>query len=223
MPIKLLLFGVIFLFAFVVSSEAQNKSDNIKSIKIGDQIWMVKNLNVDHYRNGDPIPEVKDIEKWANLKTGAWCYFINDPILGAIYGKLYNGYAVNDPRGLAPVGWHVPSDSEWGVLFASLGGNSVAGGKLKYIDSNLSINDLLSCTSIDGTNEHDFSAIQCNSRSEYGTFIFDVGFGHCSFWTSTKINTYKACGRIFDYFSDHIFRLDFNKGYGLSVRCIKGN
>src|SRR5262245_42075520 len=83
------------------------------AVKIGKQVWKIKNLNVSHYRNGDPIPQVKNNAKWAALTTGAWCWYNNDSANGAVYGKLYNWYAVNDPRGLAPEGWHIPSDGEW--------------------------------------------------------------------------------------------------------------
>jgi hypothetical protein len=86
--------------------------NTINIVAIGNQEWTTSNLNVSKYRNGDIIPEVKDPKKWANLKTGAWCYYDNDPKNGAIYGKLYNWYAVNDPRGLAPEGFHVPSKVE---------------------------------------------------------------------------------------------------------------
>src|SRR5690606_33259564 len=79
----------------------------------------------------DVIPQVTDPTIWGNLTTGAWCYYNNDPANEIIYGKLYNWYAVNDPRGLAPVGWHIPSDSEWTILTDYLGGFEVAGGKMK--------------------------------------------------------------------------------------------
>jgi hypothetical protein len=84
----------------------------IETVVIGTQEWTKINLNVSKYRNGDIIPEVKDPKKWAKLTTGAWCYYNNDPKNGAIYGKLYNWYAVNDPRGLAPEGFHVPTIDE---------------------------------------------------------------------------------------------------------------
>jgi len=96
---------------------------------------MCKNLDVDHYRNGDPIPEVQDSAQWVNLKTGAWCYYNNSDSLGKIYGKFYNWYAVNDPRRLAPIGYHVPSDAEWTVLSTFLGGNKGSGGKMKETDT----------------------------------------------------------------------------------------
>src|SRR5215831_16955339 len=106
-----------------------NDPGRYASIKIGHQKWMAKNLDVTHYRNGDKIPQVKNKAAWKALTTGAWCWYNNDSANGAIYGKLYNWYAVNDPRGLAPTGWHIPSDAEWDTLATHLGSN--AGGKLK--------------------------------------------------------------------------------------------
>ena len=95
---------------------------------------MVKNLDVATYRNGDPIPHVTDAAAWAALTTGAYCYYDNDSATyAATYGKLYNWYAVNDPRGLAPAGWHVPSEAEWTELTNCLGGETVAGGKMKAV------------------------------------------------------------------------------------------
>ena len=85
-------------------------------VAIGKQVWMNANLNVDKFRNGDPIPEVKTEEEWllaGKNNQPAWCYYDNDPANGEKYGKLYNWYAVNDPRGLAPVGYHIPTDAEW--------------------------------------------------------------------------------------------------------------
>lgn len=87
------------------------------------QEWSSVNLSVIRYRNGDEIPQVQDPNEWANLTTGAWCYYNNDPN-NESYGKLYNWYAIEDPRGLAPEGWHVPLDSEWETLssFINLAG-----------------------------------------------------------------------------------------------------
>src|SRR5215831_11122978 len=106
-----------------------NETGKYTSIFIRGQRWMTTNLAVTHYRNGDPIPQVQNVAKWAALTTGAWCWYKNDSATGAAYGRLYNWYAVHDPRGLAPAGWHVPSDAEWDTLQAHLGNN--AGGKLK--------------------------------------------------------------------------------------------
>jgi uncharacterized protein (TIGR02145 family) len=100
-------------------------------VTIGTQVWSGCNLDVTTYRNGDPIPEVTDQGAWNSLTTGAWCYYENTTSNGTTYGKLYNWHAVNDPRGLAPNGYHVPSDEEWTTLVNYLGGDNVAGGHLK--------------------------------------------------------------------------------------------
>jgi len=112
-----------------IGGENSTQQDNIATVTIGTQVWMATNLDVSYYRNGDIIPQVTDSAQWATLTTGAWCWYNNDSTTGAVYDKLYNWYAVNDPRGLAPTGWHVPSDSEWHATGTFLGGN--AGGKMK--------------------------------------------------------------------------------------------
>ena len=105
-----------------------------QTVTIGTQVWMTKNLDVSTFRNGDTIPQAKTTEEWKRAgenQQPAWCYYDNDPANGAKYGKLYNWYAVNDSRGLAPVGYHVPSDAEWTKLTDFLGGESVASTKMK--------------------------------------------------------------------------------------------
>jgi uncharacterized protein (TIGR02145 family) len=105
---------------------------NYRTVIIGTQTWMAENLDVDKFRNGDPIPQAKSNTEWEQAgknKMPAWCYYDNDPKNGAKYGKLYNWYAVNDSRGLAPEGWHVPSDAEWTTLGDHLGDE--AGKKMK--------------------------------------------------------------------------------------------
>ena len=110
------------------------KTAVIKTVTIGTQVSMAENLNVSTFRNGDPIPEIKSNEAWGNAykeNKAAWSYYDNDPANGSKYGKLYNWYAVNDPRGIAPKGWHVPTDKEWQTLTTTLGGQSVAFAKMK--------------------------------------------------------------------------------------------
>ena len=94
------------------------------TIKIGKQIWMANNLNVEHFRNGDKIPEIKSKTEWVRTKKPAFCYYNNNHLYGKSYGKLYNWYAVNDPRGLAPEGWHIPSKHEWQILQAHVADNT---------------------------------------------------------------------------------------------------
>lgn len=105
-----------------------------KTVKIGAQEWLAENLNTERFRNGDLIPQAKTVEEmktYSNAKEPAWCYYNFDPKNGKIYGKLYNGYAIDDSRGLAPKGWHVPSNDEFILLVEQLGGKETARFKLK--------------------------------------------------------------------------------------------
>ena len=98
---------------------------------IGEQIWMLENLKTTKYKNGDPIPNVTDAHQWVHLTSGAYCDYNNDVNNGITYGHLYNTYVIHDKRGVCPAGWHVPRDSDWRKLTHYLGGDSLAGGKLK--------------------------------------------------------------------------------------------
>ena len=128
---------VIFLFPGLFSMRKKNgvnDKENYKSIKIDNQVWMAENLDVGNFRNGDPVPEAKTDEEWVSAgKEGkpAWCYYENKIENGISYGRLYNWYAINDPRGLAPEGWHVPTDEEWRKVTLFLGGEDAAGTKMK--------------------------------------------------------------------------------------------
>jgi uncharacterized protein (TIGR02145 family) len=193
--------------------------DQYQPLTIGTQVWMLKNLNVDHYRNGDSIPEVRDSTTWVNLTTGAWCFYNNDPELGKIYGKLYNWYAVNDQRGLAPEGWHVPSDSEWTKLTTFLGGENHAGGKLKSTGT-IEAGDGLWRTPNEGaTNESGFTALPGSSCLNYTSFVNIGYFG--TWWSSTEyVKSYAWYINL--YFSiTYLYRGGAGNVQGHSVRCVK--
>ena len=122
--------SILFCFIILFGSCKDNKE-----VKIGNQIWTSRNLDVSSFSNGDPIPEAKTEEEWraaSSNQTPAWCYLENNPANGKKYGKLYNWYAVHDPRGLAPKGWHIPNNEEWSILIEYLGGEKKAGKKLKH-------------------------------------------------------------------------------------------
>jgi uncharacterized protein (TIGR02145 family) len=107
-----------------------------QTVVIGSQVWMTKNLDVAIFRNGDTIPQATSEEAWiaaAENMQPAWCYYNNDPKNGKKYGKLYNWYAVNDPRGLAPMGFHIPSEEEWNILNVYLDNGVSSGKKMKSI------------------------------------------------------------------------------------------
>ena len=189
-------------------------ADAMPTIQIGTQKWMTKNLDVAFYRNGEPIPQVTNPTAWAGLITGAWCYNNNDSTLGNKYGKLYNWYAVNDPRGLAPQGWHIPSDAEWTALEAPLGGLSVAGGKMKEAGT-------LNWTSPNtgGNNNSGWAGLPGGYRNSNGTFNLVGNFG--LWWSSTENVTTTAWSRYLYYTTGNITR-DFNLNEtGFSVRCLR--
>ena len=194
-----------------------------RSVKIGDQEWMDKNLNVNYYRNGDLIPQVKDPIEWESLTEGAWCFYENDHYHGRVYGRFYNWYAVNDPRGLAPIGWHVPSDKEWQSLEREIGmtweesekndRRGEVGGKLKKNGT-----DYWREPNSDATNETNFTALAGGYRDDKGIFNY---FGYCiPFWTSSAKNDFNAWARDLYYLNSGIYRGSVNMRYGLSVRCI---
>jgi uncharacterized protein (TIGR02145 family) len=182
---------------------------------ICDQDWMIKNLDVDHYRNGDPIPQVTDPAIWATLTTGAWCWYANNSANGPVYGKLYNWFAVNDPRGLAPVGWHVPSDAEWTTLTDCLGGESVAGGKMKEAGTTH-----WQSPNTGADNSSGFTGLPGGARDPNGTFTVD--FGYVGFWwSSTEYNTANAWDRDLYYGNAIAYRYYNGKAIGFSVRCVR--
>jgi uncharacterized protein (TIGR02145 family) len=174
---------------------------------------MVKNLDVSTYRNGDPIPQVTDSATWNNLTTGAWCYYNNDPANGAIYGKLYNWYAVMDPRGLAPAGWHIPTLMEWYTTRDYLGGGNLAGGNMKSTGTSL-----WQSPNTGATNSSGFTAlpggyrINISGRDSYGIGQFG------SWWAN---ETQVATSTIITYNSARIEFPGLIQYWGNSVRCVR--
>jgi uncharacterized protein (TIGR02145 family) len=189
------------------------------SVKIGTQKWMTTNLSVNRYRNGDKIPQVRSNAAWKALTTGAWCWYNNDSANGAVYGKLYNWYAVNDPRGLAPAGWHVPSDAEWDTLETRLGKN--AGGKLKDTGTIEAGTGLWHAPNKGATNKFGFTGLPGGFRDYNSPFTY-IGFvGY--WWSSTEDGTTNAWYRALDRIYKDIGGGGgpTNKRDGFSVRCIK--
>lgn len=197
-----------------------------QTVKNCDQTWTKTNLNVSKYRNGDIIPEIKDPSQWANLTTGAWCYYNNDSAMGAIYGKLYNWYAVNDPRGLAPIGYHIPSDIEWRILTNCLGGEIVAGGKMKETAS--SQTDAYSWYYDSGaTNSSGFFAKPASWRYTESSRTLFGGNNPIKmdaiWWSSTGYVSGVASLRNIQATSNSLNIQIFShiKSNGLSIRCVK--
>ena len=185
-----------------------------EDVTIGSQVWTRCNLAVTTYRNGDSIPQVTDPTEWASLTTGAWCYYNNDPLTEPLYGKLYNWYAVNDPRGLAIDGYHIPTDDEFGILAYYLGGDSVAGGKMKQTGT-----AYWNTPNADATNESGFTALPAGYRGIDGSYN-SIGFDG-DWWSSTESNTNDAWSRYLNYINGDASRYNTNKKNGFSIRLIK--
>ena len=207
---------VLILLAVVfAATEVEQITSN--EVTIGNQVWMTKNLNVDKFRNGDLILEAKTAEEWKTAgEKGepAWCFYENDPANGEKYGKLYNWYAVNDPRGLAPEGWHIPSDAEWMETINQLGGEEKAGEFLKAMSDWFDNGN--------GTNESGFTALPSGVRSNHGNFSAIEKNG--LWWSSTqteKRNKEVVWYYYLDYYFDWVIREVSIKENGLSVRCVK--
>jgi len=191
----------------------KDKDENTyKTVIIGSQEWMGENLTTEHYRNGDAIPQVQDKDEWMNLTTGAWCYYENNEENGKTFRKLYNWYALNDPRGLAPEGWHIPSNEEWTALTEFLGGTKDAGGKLKSTEFWDSPNK-------GATNDSGFSALPGGFRYSSGNFNFLRKLG--CFWSSTEFGSDYGWDRDLDNEDSDIYRNFSSKKVGMSIRCIK--
>ena len=186
-----------------------------KTIVIGTQEWMAENLKVSHYRNGNPIPLITNSSIWAQLNTGATCWYNNDSVTyNCPYGKLYNWYAVADQRNVCPTGWHVPSDTEWTTLTTFLGGELVAGGKMKSTGT-----QYWTSPNSDADNSSGFSGLPGGLRYFAGA-LDDIGYNGY-WWSSSQFNGNSAWYRGLYYGLSTVGRTNFNKLSGFSVRCLK--
>ena len=189
----------------------------IGSIRIGNQEWQAENLKVDRFRNGDEIPQVRSAVEWAaagEKGEPVWCYYQNDAENSKIYGKLYNWYAVNDSRGLAPEGWHIPTDDEWTTLTDYLGSKKMDAIKMK--STGLAY---WQPPNERGTYENSFSALPGGYRNNVGSFS-NIGF-YAFFWSVTKYDKSYAWYRLLNFNKGDVLRNFSSKSFGASVRCLK--
>ena len=177
-----------------------------QALSIGTQVWMTENLRVTHYRNGDALQSVTDNTEWETIQVGAYCSYDNNPQDLPIHGLLYNSFAIEDSRNIAPNGWHVPSSEDWGTLVEYLGGELGAGGKLKQ--------DVWGwdAPNTGATNESGFSALASGSR-RHPDGIFRFRTLYAFFWHTTPL------GQRMLFYND----AGIGNGYesGGSIRCIK--
>jgi uncharacterized protein (TIGR02145 family) len=246
---KALRFGKVFFVLFIILSQckkqpADNTPETIppetstvtdidgntyQTVKIGDQWWMSENLKVTHYRNGDPVPNVTDPTEWTHLTTGAYCIYDNDSSHVATYGRLYNWYAVDDTRNIAPVGWHVPTDGEWKELemFLGMSQQDAAAVGWRGADAGQALKGSSLWSTIPHTgnyNETGFTALPGGYRDSYDGHYEDMP-ACASFWSSTE-NYYEGSDDVAwcrMLYSRHVGvrRLGRNMQDGMSVRCVK--
>ena len=182
-------------------------------VSIGNQCWLKENLNVSTFSNGEQIPEITSGSQWATTSSPGWCYYENNIENGITYGKLYNAYALNDPRGIAPEGWRVPTPTDWEVLFDYLGGVDIAGKHMKVSgDGNFGQNNT-------GTNSSGFSALPAGRR------VGNTGASNQgSFATGGQWANFAATeGSFYINNVDYIYILNWggDENNGNSVRLIK--
>lgn len=185
------------------------------------QEWMAQNLYTTHFSNGDLITQVEDSSVWSGLNTAAWCSVANDPANAVPFGHSYNWFAVSDARNVCPMGWHMPSDVEWQSLVAYLGGETVAGGKLK------STGDEMSGTGVwwenyGATNESGFTALPAGNRPAAAGIYSNFGW-NAFFWTSSvdPDDITRAWAWVCQYLDATTFHGNYEKRMGFSVRCVK--
>jgi uncharacterized protein (TIGR02145 family) len=194
--------------------------NSYKTVQIGTQFWMAENLKTSKYSDGTTIPNITDNTQWTNLSTGAWCYYDNNSANNSKYGKLYNWYAVspttNGNKNVCPTGWHVPTNAKWTVLTDYLGGEIVAGGKMKEVGT-ISWNS----PNTDATNTTLFTGLPGGYRTSNGGY-YDIGDAGV-WWSSSENNTTSIAWSRYLYFGNGvaISGSGNDKVYGLSVRCLR--
>jgi uncharacterized protein (TIGR02145 family) len=189
------------------------EGNTYKTIVIGSQKWMAENLKTSTYRNGDAILTL-NASQWNSTNSGAWLYYNNDISNQCPYGKIYNWYTVIDSRNVCPNGWHVPSLQEWNTLINALGGEMVAGGKLKSTGL-----DHWSLFNEQATNESGFSCLPGGiSSSEANTFFLGE---NAYFWTTSVVNAFVVSGIRMNSTDGSVSEIQNPRTEGMSIRCIE--
>jgi uncharacterized protein (TIGR02145 family) len=215
-------------FTCGTSSVSDVDGNSYNTVQIGTQCWAQSNLKVSKYRNGDNIPTGLSNSAWQNTTVGAYAIYDNNPVNDGLYGKLYNHYAVMDNRGLCPTGWHVPTDGEWNVMVKYLDPNAdtacsgcfqsyIAGGALKSTAIQPTPGGWNS-PNAGATNSSGFSAGPGGLRNPDGNFYF---LGYNGYWWSSSSSGSLAWNRILYYDYGVIYRFNYSRTSGFSVRCLR--
>ena len=218
--------------AFSVPSSPGSVTDadgnTYTTVTIGSQVWMKENLKTSKYRNGNPIPTNLSDADWQNTTSGAYAIYNNDAANNTTFGKFYNWYAVADPRGLCPAGWHVPTEYDWQLLTKYLDPAAAdttqccsnnAGGKMKSTGTIEAGTGLWYSPNQDATNSSGFTGLPGGGRNLDGSF---TGIGGVAFWwSSTEVSSTSAWTRSLNFTSGYSTRFNCGKTTGFSVRCLR--
>jgi uncharacterized protein (TIGR02145 family) len=196
-----------------VGSVTDIEGNTYRTIRVGDQEWMAENLRVTRFSDNNSIEQIADGMIWSGLSTPAWCWYDNDQNYELPYGKLYNWYAVATGK-LCPTGWHVPTSADWTTLIDYLGGEDIAGGKIK--ETGLSH---WQSPNTGATNESSLTGLPGGTRDENGTYVNIGSYG--IWWSSTASSISFANCRILYSFGEKILSSGNSKVFGNSVRCLK--
>lgn len=188
-------------------------------VTIGNQTWMAENLRSTSYCNGDPIPQISNVDNWNTATTAGYTVYNSSTENDSIFGKLYNWFAMSDPRNICPCGWHVPTDAEFTELTDLLGTEGSAGGKMKSPGVLQSGTGLWDTDNFGATNESGFSAIPGGGRASGGQY-FNL-YQSAWFGVGDQINATSFWRRVLNNFSSGVTRDSVNKKTGCSVRCIQ--
>jgi uncharacterized protein (TIGR02145 family) len=217
-------FSLLLLLMLVLISCDEDDENTIKdgsnnsyeTVTIGTQVWMAENLKTTKYNDGTEIPLITDKTDWYYMTTPAYCWHDNNSGNKNIYGGLYNWYTINTGK-LCPKGWRIPTDNDWSTLMTFLGGDAIAGGKLKKTGTSH-----WTSPNTGATNESGFAALPGSGRGQY---FVDANFGPIGnggyWWSSTSYNENSVWIRFIFYNSESVSKNTTNKTGGFSVRCIK--
>jgi uncharacterized protein (TIGR02145 family) len=217
-----IILSTILGFELIFSSNCKKEEDNnilsdadgnvYQTITIGTQIWMAENLKTTKYNDNTDIPFVESNTDWRVLTSPGYCWAGSNDLINAVYGALYNWHAVSTGK-LCPVGWHVPVDSEWTILTDYLGGDSVAGGKMKETGT-----EHWESPNEGATNESGFTALPGGYRNNYGAvaLVGEIAW----WWSATDFETIYGFTRYINLGSNSINSINHLKEYGFNIRCI---
>ncbi len=212
---------ILIALGFIIVAGCQKPNDDddpgdfYESVTIGNNTWMVKNLAVVTYRNGDPITHMKEDKQWLSAKEGGWCIYDNDTSHLNDLGLIYNWHAIKDPRGIAPEGWHVATNAEWQALIITLGGVDSAGAKLKEMGF-----EHWAPPNTGATNSTGFSAYAGGYRSEVDGSFKDIG-GQGFWWLNSSASQGFAYTMSLVTITEKAYTGENPPNFGAYVRCVK--